>query len=237
MTHKEAQSVLDKIVGQIFGFQNHLTLDDFMKKFAFDIRLPQQVVETVDGKPTWASSTNPTRFVRMENARTLEIGGARPSTDFMRPKRSLQSVQDILDAWNEISFTTTERYRECINVSESDHISQSENIFRSQDTHGSRNILFSDGVIRSEYIAASQRSVDSTYCIRLEDSGECSNSFNVSFSSRVTNCLFMHDTGDMQDSMFCTNMKGKRYCIANMQYDEAEYKAIRDIVAGWVLSS
>lgn len=237
MTHAQAQEVLDKIVGQIFGFQNPLKLDDFMKKFAFDIRLPQPVVDSVDGSKTWASSTNPTRFVSMENARKLEIGGASPKTDFMRPKRALASVQDILDAWAEINFTSTERYRDCLNVSESDHVSRSENVFRSQDTHGSKNVLFSDSVINSEYIAASQRSVNSSFCIRLEDSGECSNSFNVSFSNHVTNCFFMHDTGDMQDSMFCTNMKGKRYCIANMQYTEQEYKAIREIVARWILTS
>lgn len=237
MTHSEAQTLLDKIVAQIFGFENPLSLDEFMKKFAFDIRLPQAVIDSTDGGTTWASSTNPTRFVSMHNARTLEIGGASPKTDFMRPKRSLKSVQDILDAWSEINFTTTDRHVESLNVAESDHVSRSENVFRSQDTHGSRNILFCDSAINSEYMAACQRSVNSSYCIRLDDSGECSNSFGVSFSSHVTNCFFMHDVGDMQDSMFCTNMKGKRFCIANMQYTEEEYKAIREIVARWILTS
>lgn len=237
MTHSEAQTLLDKIVAQIFGFENPLSLDEFMKKFAFDIRLPQAVIDSTDGSTTWASSTNPTRFVSMHNARTLEIGGASPKTDFMRPKRSLKSVQDILDAWSEINFTTTDRHVESLNIAESDHVSRSENVFRSQDTHGSRNILFCDSAINSEYMAACQRSVNSSYCIRLDDSGECSNSFGVSFSSHVTNCFFMHDVGDMQDSMFCTNMKGKRFCIANMQYTEEEYKAIREIVARWILTS
>ena len=237
MTQTEAQDMLDKIIERVFGFKNPLTLDQFMKKFAFDIRLPQPVVDSVDGKTTWASSTNPTRFVSMANARNLEIGGASPKTDFMRPKRALKSVQDILDAWNEINYTTSDRHRECLNVAESDHVSRSENIFRCQDTHDSRNILFCDGAIRSEYLAASQRSVDSTYCVRLEDSGACSDSFGVSFSYHVTNCLFMHDVGDMQDSMFCVNMKGKRYCISNMQYTEEEYKGIREIVAKWILTS
>lgn len=237
MTHSEAQEILDKVVGQIFGFQNPLKLDDFMKKFAFDVRLTQPVMDSTDGKTTWASSTNPTRFVTMTNARTLEIGGAGPQTDFMRPKRSLKSVQDILDAWGEINLTTTERLIESLNVAESDNIFRSENVFRSQDIRASRNVLFSDGIGDSEYVVASQRSSNSTYCIRLEDSVSCSTSFGVSFSSHITNCFFMQDTGDMQDSMFCTNMKGKRYCIANMQYTEEEYKAIREIVAKWILTS
>lgn len=237
MTKEQAQEALDKIVERVFGFKNPLTLDQFMKKFAFDIRLPKEVVDAIDGKTTWASSTNPTKFVRMKNAREIEIQGAGPDTDYMRPKRKLGTIQDILDAWSEINFMTTERYTDCLNVSESDSVFRSENIYRSQDITDSRNVVFSDGVHRSEYIAAGQRSTNSTFCIRLEDSTNCSNSFGVSFSTHVTGCFFMNDVGDMQDSMFCTNMKGKRFVIANMQYTEEEYKAIRDIVAKWILTA
>ena len=40
MTSQEAKIVLDKIVGQIFGYQNPYTLEQFAEKFAFDVRLP-----------------------------------------------------------------------------------------------------------------------------------------------------------------------------------------------------
>lgn len=237
MTTTEAQALLDKIVGQVFGYQNPLTLDQFMQKFTFDIRLPQPVTDITDGSTTWAQSTNPTRFVKLQNARGLELGGASPKTDYLRPKRELNSVEDIMAAWNEINLTTTERYKDSLNVSESDNIYYSENVYRSQDIHKSKNILFSDGVNGSEFVVASQRSGDSTFCIRIEDSGNCTNSFNVSWSGNITNCFFMHDTGDMQDSMFCTNIKGKRFCIANMQYEEAEYKRLKDMVAHWILTA
>lgn len=237
MTANEAQKVLDKIIGQVFGFENPLSLEQFMQKFTFDIRLPQPVVDSTDGAQTWAQSTNPTRFVKLENARNLTLGGASVDTDFLRPKRNLNSMDDVLAAWGEINLTTTERYKDSLNVSESDNIYFSENIYRSQDIRKSKNILFSDGLGGCEFVAAGQRSGDSTFCIRLEDSGNCSNSFNVSWSGNVTNCLFMHDTADMQDSMFCTNIKGKRFCIANMQYEEQEYRRIRDMVAHWILTN
>ena len=237
MTATAAQQLLDKIIGQVFGYQNPLSLDQFMQKFTFDIRLPQPVTDITDGSTTWAQSTNPTRFVKLKNARGLEMGGASPKTDNLRPKRPLKSIEDIMTAWNEINLTTTERYKDSLNVSESDNIYYSENIYRSQDIHKSKNILFSDGVNGSEFIAAGQRSADSTFCVRIEDSGNCTNSFNISWSGNITNCFFMHDTGDMQDSMFCTNMKGKRFCIANMQYEETEYNQIKDIIVRWILTS
>lgn len=237
MTNAQAQKTLDTIIAQITGYQNPLSLEQFMQKFTFDIRLPQEVIDSTDGSSTWASSTNPTRFIKMENARTQEEE-EKPgeSMSFVRPSRKLGGIQDILTAWNEINLTTAERYKDSLNVSESDNIRGSENVFRSQDVQDSRNILFSDGATNCEFIAASQRSGNSTFCIRLDDSGECTNSFNVSWCYKMTNCLFMHDCGDMQDSMFCTNISGERFCIANMQFSEEEYKRLRDEVVRWILS-
>ncbi len=237
MTERDAKVLLDKIVGQVLGFQNPLTLEQFMQKFAFDIRLPQKVTDAMDGSETWASSTNPLKFVKMENARGDALNqtlGA--DSDYRRPSRQLKDMDDILAAWSEINFTTTERYKESLNVGESDNIDRSENVWRSQDIHKSKNIILSDGVFSSEFVVASQRSGNSTFCIRIEDSGECSNSFGISWSGNITNCFFLHDTGDMQDSMFCTNISGQRFCIANMQFDETEYKRLRDIVARWILT-
>lgn len=237
MTEREAKVLLDKIVGQVLGFQNPLSLEQFMQKFAFDVRLPQKVTDAVDGSDTWAQSTNPLKYMKMENARGIEIAGASADTDYLRPARQIGSMDDLLAAWNEINYTTTERYKESLNVSQSDNIYQSENVWRSQDIHRSKNVLLSDGAYDCEFVVASQRSGNSTFCIRLEDSGECSNSFGISWSGNITNCLFMHDTGDMQDSMFCTNLKGRQFCIANMQYSEAEYRRIRDIVVRWILTA
>lgn len=237
MTKAEAQELLDKIIGQVCGYKNPLSLEQFMNKFTFDLRLPQQVTDSFDGSQTWAQSTNPVKFVKLKNARGLEIAGASEKTDFLRPKRPLNSMEDVLSAWEEINYTTTERYKDSMNVAESDNISYSENVYRSQDIHTSKNIVLSDGLNGCEYIAAGQRSGDSTFCIRIEDSGECSNCFNVSWSGRLTNCFFMHDTGDMQDSIFCTNISGKRFCIANMQYEEEEYRKIKDMVVRWILTS
>lgn len=236
MAPSDAQKLLDKIIGQIFGFQNPLSLEQFMQKFTFDIRLPQKVLDSTDGSVTWAQSTNPTKFVKLQNARGMELAGARADTDFLRPKRALNNIQDVLAAWNEINLTTTERNKECVNVGESDNLKYSENVYRSQDIRTCKNVLFSDGLAGCEYMAASQRSGDSMFCIRLEDSGECTNCFSVSWSGRLTNCFFMHDTGDMQDCMFCTNLKGKRFCIANMQYEEAEYRQLEDQVKRWILT-
>jgi hypothetical protein len=231
MTPDIAKQILDKIIGQVFGYQNPLSLDQFAQKYAFDIRLPSQVNDSTTGEVTWASSTNPTKFLTLLNARKRA-----DIDDFMLAPRPLQNIQDILQAWNETNYTSTERYLEALNVSESDCIYNSENVYRSQDINFCKNVLFSDGANKCEFIAALQRSNTSTFCIRVDDSQHINNSFSVSWSNKVSNSFFINDCFDVMECMFCSHVAGKQFCIANMQFEEAEYRTLKDMVIRWVLT-
>lgn len=230
MTDAQAQEVLDKIIGQIFGFKNPLGLEDFKAKYAFDVRLPAEVNDSYTGETTWAQSVNPTKFMTMEN--TLKL---RP--DWMQAKQPLNNIQDILKAWEPINFTTTERQIDSLNFAKSDNIYQSENIYNSLDVHNSKNVLFCDSVKNFEYVAASQRSNASTYSARIEDSTDCSNSFSVSWSGKISNSFFIHDSYELFECMFCSHIRGKQFCVANIQLEEAEYFKLKEQVARWVLAS
>ena len=61
---EDAQYILDKVIGQITGFQNPMTVEQFMTKYAFDVRLPSPVNDSTTGEITWAQSTNPSKFIR-----------------------------------------------------------------------------------------------------------------------------------------------------------------------------
>lgn len=232
MNDIKAKEILDKVIGQICGFQNPLSLDAAMQKFAFDIRLPQQVYDITTNEPTWAQSVNPTKFITMKNANNRST-----KDDWLIPKRPIGSLEDILAAWNETNIMATERQIEASNVSESDNIYNSENVYRSLDIHYSKNVLFSDAAKKSEYVVACQRSNALSFCIRVEDSTDCSNSFNVIWSAKIANSFFIQDCYDLIDCMFCSHIATKQYCIANMQFEEAEYRKLKDLVVRWILTS
>jgi hypothetical protein len=229
MTKTQAQASLDKIIGQIFGFKNPFTLEQFMQKYAFDIKLPNQVTDSTTGQQTWSQSINPTKYITVENAWAREDWN-------MMPRRDIKGVEDILAAWEEINFTATERYLDSTNVSESDNVYESDSVYRSIDVHTSKNVLFSDGVWDSEFLAACQRCHSNTYSARIEDSHSCSNSFEVSWSKNVVNSFFIHDCADIFESMFCSHVTSKKFCIANMQFNEDEYRKLKDMVIRWVLN-
>jgi hypothetical protein len=229
MSPQQAKEISDKIVGQVFGYKNPFTLEQFMQKYAFDVRLPTKVSDSTTGEEAWAQSTNPTKFITVKNAWQRE--------DWEIPKRELKTMDDILEAWNQVNYTATDRQIESDNVGESDNVYNSSLVYRSQDIHRSKNILFSDTVLDSEFVVAGQRSNSLSYCIRAEDSKESSNSFAVSWSQKIVNSFFIHDCSTMYESMFCSHLTNKKFYIANMQFEEAEYRKIKDMVIRWILTS
>lgn len=232
MNSADAKEVLDKIVGAVFGYQNPLSLEQAMEKFAFDLSLPQEVYDGSTGKPTWATSANPSRFISLENMRTKNV-----ETEWMIPKRPLSAIEDILTAWSETNYTTTERQIGSENIAESDSINNSENIYRSAFIRRCKFMLFSRACVDSEYIVAGSESQTSTFSIRVEDSQLVSNSFNVVWSAKVSNSFFVQDCYDISDCMFCSHIAGKQYCIANMQFEKEEYERLKLEVIKWIFNS
>ncbi len=228
----KAKEVLDKIIGQIFGYQNPLSLEQAMAKFAFDLRLPQQVYDATTNEPTWAQSVNPTKFITSKNAGNRVSG----NDGWMLPKAPLNNLQDVIAAWAQTNLTTTEREVDSVDVAESDNIYNSQSVYRSVDTEYSKNVLFCDGVRNSEFVAACQRSNALNFCIRAEDSKECSDSFGVIWSGKVTNSFFVQDCYDVIDCMFCSHIASKQYCIANMQLEKEEYEKLKKEVIQWILT-
>lgn len=226
----QLKELLDTIVGNVFGYKNPFTPEQFMEKFAFDVNLPKQVTDFSTGETTWAQSVTPARFMKHENSVKL-------SDSFVLPKRKIENINEVLKAWQEMNFAATERYMDSENCHESDNINRSRNVFRSQDINDSNNIAFSNGLSNCEFVAACHSTRDNNYSIRIEDSKECSKSFNVQWSAKITNSMFIQDCYDMFECLFCSHMAGKKYCIANMQFEKEEYFALKKKIVEWILTS
>ncbi|HSX06071.1 MAG TPA: hypothetical protein VLF69_06425 [Candidatus Saccharimonadales bacterium] len=230
MTTTEAQATLDKIMQRITGAPNSFSLEQFQKKYAFDVSLPLQVQDVTTGEATWTQAVNASKFMTLGNIKAQAI-----ATNWEQPKRPLKSIEDMLQAWEVVNYIATERQIESLNVAQSDNVYFSENVFRSQDVIRGKNILFSESVTECEYVVAGQRSFRSVYCARVEDSANCSNSFSVSWSNNVVNSLFVLDSSNLYECMFCASIKDKKFCIANMQFTEAEYWPLKAMVLQWLL--
>lgn len=231
MDEKQAKQILDKIIAEIFGVENPMSLHDFQQKYAFDISIPKETNSSVSGDTTWASSINPARFITQD-----EMRESAKETDWMYDKEPLSNIQDILEAWNRVNLTLTEKQNDSINIARSDAVIGSQNVWWSQDIIKCKNIILSNALNNCEYVAAGHRSHSSNYCARLEDSQQCSASFNVSWSNKVAKSLFLHDCYDVYECMFSSHIAGKRFVIANMQFEEDEYYKLKEQVTQWLLA-
>lgn len=231
MDEKWALQIANTIFENIFGKPTNLTLEQIRELFAFDEKLPKSVRDSVTGEETWADSINGEFFITQKNMEERDM-----KEGWLLPKREVSNLNDILEIWKTVNYTTTERVYDSINVAQSDTIYNCENIFRSSDCRECKNVVFSDSCTSCEYILACSRSGSCTFGIRVDDSGSCTNSYNVTCSSKISNSIFIQDCFNLNECMFCSHIANKNFCIANMQFEEEEYYEIKRQIVDWILS-
>ncbi|MCI8346386.1 MAG: hypothetical protein HFJ12_00370 [Bacilli bacterium] len=232
MSDEKTLEIVNKIFKNVFGRENHNSLDEILEKFAFDIKLPKKVRDSVTNEITWADSINSGKYITLENMQAKD-----QKDGWMVEKREVNNLEDLVRIWNSINLTTTERVYDSENVAKSDTIYGCENVYRSTDCRGSKNMIFCDSCGSSEFLLASQRSGSSSFCIRTDDSKDCSNSYNVVCSNKIMNSFFIQDCFDLYECIFCSHIASKKYCIANMQFEEEEYFLIKNSIIDWILNS
>lgn len=232
MTEEKGLEIVDEIFMNVFMKKNRNSLEKILEKFAFDIKLPKKVRDTITNEITWADSINSRKFITLHNMEKKdEVDG------WMVPKKEIINLEKLIEAWEDINFTTTERVYESENVSQSDTIYRCENVYRSSNCSDSKNMIYCDSCGASEYLLASQRTGTSTFCIRVDDSKDCSNSYNVICSNKIINSFFIQDCFDLYECIFCSHIASKKFCIANMQLEKEEYYEIKEAIIEWILNS
>ncbi len=232
MNENQALTIINKIFYNVFEKNNVYSLEEILEKFAFDVKLPKQVNDSTTNEITWADAISSGKFITLTNMEKKDN-----TTGWMLPKKEVHNLQEIIDIWNTVNLTTTERVYDSTNVAKSDTIYRCENVYYSTDCSDSKNVIYCDSCGNSEFILASQRSSSSIFCIKTDDSKDCSNSYHVICSNKVSNSLFIQDCFDLHECIFCSHIANKRFCIANMQFEEEEYYSIKKAIIEWILNS
>lgn len=232
MEDKQALEIIDKIFQQVFQMKNMQSLEEIKNKFAFDIKLPQAVKDSLTGEDTWSDCVNVTHFIT-----TNEMEKKDREEGWLREKVPISSLEQVIQFWESINYVATERVSDSINVSKSDTIYRCENIYHATNCSDSKNIVFCDSCGDSEFLLASQRSGACNFGIRIDDSYNCSNSYNVVYSNKVSNSYFIQDCFNLYECMFCAHIANQKYCICNMPFEKEEYLIIKEKIITWIINS
>ena len=104
------------------------------------------------------------------------------------------------------------------------------------DVWNSKNCYLSRSMEECEDLYYSYRnlwvrnSIDVTVCFNCEkcyDSSECHHSYKLFYSKHSRDCInsyFLYDCRNCQNCFMCWNLRGKSYCIENVQYAKEAYQ-------------
>ncbi len=233
MDEQKALEISRKILKEVFGREVDLSLDDIEKKFAFDIPLPTKVKCNLSGKDTWIFSAEKNFKISSQEA----VAERFKRDGWVMPKRPIRSIDELLKYWKEINYLTAEKKINSKDVACSDGVYNSLEIYKSVSVFDSKKLIFCYKIVNSSYMLASRDSFGCSFGVRVNDSVYCSSSFEVSWSNKVSRSLFIHDSFDLYECMFCSHLRSKRYYIANMPFEKQEYFKIKKMVVDWILSS
>lgn len=232
MDRVQAKKIIDYVFKEVFDVDNPLTIEQVKEKFAHDIPLPQKVKCSLSGVDTWISSYKGEKIATMD-AITEQFN----KNEWMRKKIIANSIEEVLSYWQEINYITAQKNINCKNVTQSDIIFGSSFVYRSNSVLDSKNIIFCYKINDCNYMVASRDSSSCALGIRMKESIFCSSSFEVSWSSKVSKSMFIHDCYDLYECLFCSHLRSKKYCITNMQFEKEEYFKIKKMVIDWVLNN
>jgi predicted metal-binding transcription factor (methanogenesis marker protein 9) len=87
-----------------------------------------------------------------------------------------------------------------------------------------------------EYVFGGKiRMLQSRFCINCYDSTELTNCFETDASNSSTGCYFCHNVENVDEGIFCFNVKGKRYAVGNTEVGREEFLRVKKILLDYVV--
>ncbi|KKU17241.1 MAG: hypothetical protein UX25_C0013G0009 [Candidatus Woesebacteria bacterium GW2011_GWC2_45_9] len=230
MDPQKARQISDYIFKDVFGVESPYSLKSLNKKFAIDIPSTHKVACALSGSDTWTISSKNERVASQK-----AVADRFKKDEWMKKTKPFRSIDDILAAWQDINYQVVEKYINSKETLESDGIYNSASVYRSVSIFDSKNVVFSYKLFDCNYMLASRDNSSCTLGIRMKESIFCSSGFEISWSNKVSRCMYIHDGFDLFECLFCSHIRSKKYCIANMQLDKDEYFKLKKIAVNWIL--
>ncbi len=232
MDEKAAKKIVDYTFKDVFGRDNPFTLEQIKEKFAFDILLPVKAKDTFTGKDAWIMKKIGNKVKVWE-----EWGKTPPGGDPTMPKEKIKDMDDLLGHFNNIFYTIADKAWEAKDYSETDNIYLASEIYHCSKVIRTQKAAFSAEINDSKYGVACYYIYNCTSVIRAFDSSYCTACFNVAWSEKSSRCMYLNNCTDMFESMFCANLRSRKHCICNMQFEKEEYAKVKEMVVDWTLEN
>ncbi len=211
------------IFGKPSPFQN---LPSVKVTLARGIPLPKKVI-TGQG-PAYTTPTyfpTPNKYLNFSTFQAAVPTPAPPASP---------SIAHLINLWLKNTTWAANKNLNSVDVAKSDNVYRSQGVYNSSYIFNSRNIVFSQQLLACQNLIASHHNDACSNSIRISDSVNSSYCFNVSWSSKIARSLFIHNSSNLYECMFCQNLRSRRYCIANIQFSPEQYFTLKKQIIGYL---
>ncbi|MGV8176239.1 MAG: hypothetical protein ACP5NX_00355 [Candidatus Bilamarchaeaceae archaeon] len=147
--------------------------------------------------------------------------------------RELGSIGNIKDSLGKIAFFKTELVLGTNrNIIDCPTFNQSVNCYRGALFSESENCSFSFWPRNSKYMFGCEVAFSSNFCINSRYSANLSRCLEVDGSSSCADLYYSHNCENVNDSMFCFNVKNLRYAVGNGALSPLDYKKVKETLLG-----
>jgi hypothetical protein len=231
MNPTQALETANMIFKDVLGRPSPFTLEEMERFLTQGIHLPTKTACALTGQETYVYDLQPEQLPVSEEGYRAQSR----IDNWIKEKQPLNTMEDVFNAWRDVRYMNGDKHIDSQNITQSDSILTSSNVYRSALITSSKSILFSEHNSFSNYLLASRGNNACNFGIRIFDSQYCSSSFEVRWSNKVSRSFFINDCLDLYECLFCYGIRSKKFCIANRQYEEGEYRKIKAMVIDWIL--
>ncbi|MFH1471109.1 MAG: hypothetical protein ABIF01_05145, partial [Candidatus Micrarchaeota archaeon] len=73
-----------------------------------------------------------------------------------------------------------------------------------------------------------------SFCVNSHYSTKVTRCFEIDSCSNCTGCYFCHNCENVHDSMFCFNVKNRRYAVGNVEVGREKFLEVKNVLLDWV---
>jgi hypothetical protein len=224
------EAIAQKIMQRVLGSDLGRTPSAFFEEFMSDIPLVSSVESTLSGQTLYTSMPGYGHYVGQQ-----EVTNESAKHDWLWPKEDITSLEQLQELVKRSDFMAANRmFDDSTDVYRSDDVGKSSHVYDSMNIVTSNHIVKCSWIWDAEYLFGCQRSGASTFCMGLVEAQFCTDSYRVFSSHKVTRSMFIKSSYDLMDCLWCAHLRGKRYCIGNMQYSKEEYELLKARILQWL---
>ncbi len=201
-------------------------LDEFGPYLLEIVDSPMKAKSALSGKPVYLSRPYYCKQARFVDAVEMKNPGAISINE-------IKDIDSLVAAMSEeLYYCGNKNLGVSQNLEESDMCNDSVNLLCTYNVMNSKNVAFSNGIRKSEYVFGCMLGGEVSFCLRCQIVFYSQRCFETYMSEKCSDAYCSFNCRNCADVMFCFNQHSKKKAIGNIELPADKYVGLKDKLKG-----